>query len=155
MPLGWGGGFTLARVHQVTGRKHQIRAHAHWLGYPVVGDKIYGPDDRLYLGFIDGGWTPALAEKLLLPRQALHCAEIDLRESGLDFVFRAPLPDDLSTFCATHGLPVAAGSSRRGQETNSFLACGDGAAPLTSEIGSWTLFGMPLGVAMRRRCTLR
>lgn len=107
-PLGWGGGFTLARVHLVTGRKHQIRAHAHWLGYPVVGDKIYGPDDRLYLEFIDGGWTPVLAEKLLLPRQALHCAEIDLREAGLDFVFKAPLPDDLSTFCAAHGLPTTA-----------------------------------------------
>lgn len=105
-PLGWGGGFTLARVHLVTGRKHQIRAHAHWLGYPVVGDKIYGPDDRLYLEFIDSGWTPALAEKLLLPRQALHCTEIDLREAGLEFVFKAPLPEDLSTFCVARGLAV-------------------------------------------------
>ena len=97
-------GFTLARVVTETGRKHQIRAHAHWLKHPLVGDKIYGPDDRLYLEFIEKGWTPALAEKLLLPRQALHCEAIDLKAAGLEFVFRAPLPLDLAEFCAARGL---------------------------------------------------
>jgi 23S rRNA pseudouridine1911/1915/1917 synthase len=103
-PLARGGGFTLARVVTETGRKHQIRAHAQWLGHSLVGDKIYGPDARLYLEFIDLGWTPALAEKLLLPRQALHCAEIDLRSAGLEHVFAAPLADDLRSFCVQHGL---------------------------------------------------
>jgi 23S rRNA pseudouridine1911/1915/1917 synthase len=97
-------GFTLARVVTVTGRKHQIRAHAQWLGHSIVGDKIYGPDARLYLDFIDQGWTEALAAKLLLPRQALHCAEIDLRQAGLPDVFKTPLPGDLQAFCASHGL---------------------------------------------------
>ncbi|MDB6167644.1 MAG: pseudouridine synthase [Verrucomicrobia bacterium] len=91
-------GFTLARVVTDTGRKHQIRAHAQWLGHPLVGDKIYGPDARLYLEFIDTGWTEALAMKLLLPRQALHCAEIDLRPAGIEHVFTAPLPADLREF---------------------------------------------------------
>ncbi|MFH1498247.1 MAG: RluA family pseudouridine synthase [Verrucomicrobiota bacterium] len=97
-------GFTLARVGLETGRKHQIRAHAQWLGHSVVGDKIYGPDARCYLDFIDHGYTPELAAKLLLPRQALHCAEIDLRETGLDYVLTAPLAEDLAAFCAQHGL---------------------------------------------------
>lgn len=105
-PVATGGGFTRARVVTETGRKHQIRAHAHWLGHPLVGDKIYGPDDRLYLDFIDGGWTPALAEKLLLPRQALHCAEIDLTAAGAPAVFRAPLAADLAAFCVSCGLPA-------------------------------------------------
>ncbi len=96
--------FTLARVVTETGRKHQIRAHAQWLGHSLVGDKIYGPDARLYLDFIDHGWTAALAEKLLLPRQALHCAEIDLRPAGLPDLFRAELPADMREFCAAHGL---------------------------------------------------
>ena len=91
-------GFTLVRVVTETGRKHQIRAHAQWLGHSLVGDKIYGPDARCYLEFIDQGWTPALAEKLLLPRQALHCAEIDLRAAGLDQVFHEPLAEDLAAF---------------------------------------------------------
>ena len=101
-PIARGGGFTLARVVTETGRKHQIRAHAQWLGHSLVGDKIYGPDARLYLDFIDHGWTPALAEKLLLPRQALHCAEIDLRPARIEHVFTAALPGDMREFCARH-----------------------------------------------------
>ncbi|HEY0967333.1 MAG TPA: RluA family pseudouridine synthase [Opitutaceae bacterium] len=106
-PLSTGGGFTLARVHLETGRKHQIRAHAQWLGLTVVGDKIYGPDARLYLDFIDRGWNEDLAAKLLIPRQALHCAEIDLGPAGISPVFRAPLPEDLRAFCAERGLETA------------------------------------------------
>lgn len=101
---GAAGEFTLVQVKTETGRKHQIRAHAQWLGYPLVGDKIYGPDARLYLDFIDHGWTEALAARLLLPRQALHCAEIDLRPAGLSWVFTAPLATDLAAFCRQHGL---------------------------------------------------
>lgn len=112
-PLAWGadrgpGGeerkFTLVRVVTETGRKHQIRAHAQWLGHWMVGDKIYGPDARCYLDFIDGGWTPALAEKLLMDRQALHCAEIDLRAAGVDYVFTAPLAEDMRRFCGERGM---------------------------------------------------
>lgn len=102
-PLAAAGGFTLARVVTTTGRKHQIRAHAQWLGFPLVGDKIYGPDARLYLDFIDHGWTDALAAQLLLPRQALHCAEIDLRPAGLPHEFSTPLPGDLRDFLRARG----------------------------------------------------
>lgn len=103
-PLAVAGGFTLVRVVTETGRKHQIRAHAQWLGRSLVGDKIYGPDARLYLDFITTGWTPALAERLLLPRQALHCAEIDLRIVGAPDVFKAELADDMRVFCRDRGL---------------------------------------------------
>jgi 23S rRNA pseudouridine1911/1915/1917 synthase len=105
-PLSAAAGFTLAQVAPETGRKHQIRAHAQWLGHPLVGDKIYGPDERLYLEFIEHGWTAELAAKLLLPRHALHCGEIDLRPAGLDFAFKAPLPGDLRAFCESRGLQV-------------------------------------------------
>lgn len=101
-----GGDFTLADVSPETGRKHQIRAHAQWLGHPVVGDKIYGADARLYLEFIDTGWTESLATRLLLPRQALHCAEIDLRPAGLAWVFQAPLAADLRAFCREKSIPA-------------------------------------------------
>ena len=98
-PVARGGGFTLARVRLETGRKHQIRAHALWLGHAVVGDKLYGPDERLYLEFAQHGWTGRHAAALPLPRQALHCAEIDLRPAGEPHVFQAPLPVELTTFC--------------------------------------------------------
>ena len=103
-PVGCGSGVTLVRVVTETGRKHQIRAHAQWLGHSLVGDKIYGPDARLYLDFIDHGWTESLAEKLLLPRQALHCAEIDVRGAGLSHVFTAPWPEDLRRFLEARGI---------------------------------------------------
>ena len=97
-------GFTLARVVTETGRKHQIRAHAQWLGHSLVGDKIYGPDAQLYLDFITQGWSAALAEKLLLPRQALHCAEIDLSAVGAPQIFKAEMAADMRSFCLNHGL---------------------------------------------------
>ena len=103
-PLAQGGGFTWVRVVTETGRKHQIRAHAEWLGHSLVGDKIYGPDPRLYLEFIETGWTPALAARLLFERQALHCAEIDLRPAGLPHVVSAPVPADLKDFLAARGI---------------------------------------------------
>jgi 23S rRNA pseudouridine1911/1915/1917 synthase len=108
-PLAKAGGFTLVRVTTGTGRKHQIRAHAQWLGHPVVGDKIYGPDARHYLSFITEGWTEALERVLLLPRQALHCAEVDLSEAGLPIALSAPLPRDMAEFCARTGIPLPPG----------------------------------------------
>ena len=97
-------GFTLARVVTETGRKHQIRAHAQWLGHSLVGGKVYGPDAQLYLDFISQGWSAALAEKLLLPRQALHCAEIDLSAVGAPQIFKAEMAADMRSFCLNHGL---------------------------------------------------
>jgi len=110
-PLSRAGGFTLARVVTETGRKHQIRAHAQWLGHSVVGDKIYGPDARLYLEFIDRGWGPGLEERLILPRQALHCARIDLGAGETPSVFEAPMPADMLAFCARAGLAVPPGAA--------------------------------------------
>jgi 23S rRNA pseudouridine1911/1915/1917 synthase len=106
-PLACSKGFTLVSVTTETGRKHQIRAHAQWLGHAIVGDKIYGPEARLYLDFIERGWSPELELRLHLPRQALHCAQIDLREAGMNLVFDAPLPADMAAFCAAHGLAAA------------------------------------------------
>jgi 23S rRNA pseudouridine1911/1915/1917 synthase len=103
-PIARAGGYTLARVVTETGRKHQIRVHAAWLGHALVGDKIYGPDARLYLEFIATGWTPALESQLLLRRQALHCETIDLRPAGIDQLFKTPLPPDMAGFCRKNGL---------------------------------------------------
>jgi 23S rRNA pseudouridine1911/1915/1917 synthase len=99
-PLVVRGGFTLAGVELLTGRKHQIRAHADWLGKRVVGDKLYGPDPRLYLEFAEKGWTERHSKLLSFTRQALHCAAIDLRPARMDYLLRAPWPADLARFAA-------------------------------------------------------
>ncbi len=97
-PLFCAGGFTLAGVRLITGRKHQIRAHAESIGHRVAGDKLYGPDESLYLEFATKGWTERHSALLPLTRQALHCAAIDLRPAGMEHVFRASWPADLARF---------------------------------------------------------
>lgn len=87
--------FSLLRCHPLTGRMHQIRVHAAHAGHPIVGDKLYGPDERCYLDFIQTGWTPDLAARLLLDRQALHAASLGWE----DREWHCPLPADLVAFC--------------------------------------------------------
>jgi 23S rRNA pseudouridine1911/1915/1917 synthase len=99
-PLVARGGMTLAGVELFTGRKHQIRAHAEFIGHRVVGDKLYGPDPTLYLEFAQHGWTERHSALLPLTRQALHCAAIDLRTARMDYLLRAPWPADLARFAA-------------------------------------------------------
>lgn len=87
--------FSIIRAVPQTGRTHQIRVHLASLGHPVVGDKIYGPDEKLYLQFIETGWTPELASRLLLPRHALHSAALEI-EGGERWI--SSLPIDLAKF---------------------------------------------------------
>jgi 23S rRNA pseudouridine1911/1915/1917 synthase len=96
-----GDSFSIIRAVPQTGRTHQIRVHLASLGHPIVGDKIYGPDEKLYLQFIATGWTPELAHLLLLPRHALHSATLEIKGGER---WTSPLPADLAAFA----YPVAA-----------------------------------------------
>jgi 23S rRNA pseudouridine1911/1915/1917 synthase len=87
--------FAIVRAVPRTGRTHQIRVHLASLGHAIVGDKIYGPDETLYLEFIQTGWTPNLQRQLLLPRHALHSAALEI-ESGDRWM--SALPGDLASF---------------------------------------------------------
>ena len=87
--------FSLIRAVPITGRTHQIRVHLASIGHPVVGDKIYGPDEQLYLRFIDTGWTPELEQRLLLPRHALHSTKLAIVGK---IEWESPLPVDLVEF---------------------------------------------------------
>ncbi len=89
--------FALIRAIPRTGRTHQIRVHLSAIGHPIVGDKIYGPDQRLYLRFIETGWTPELEQRLLLPRHALHSAKLAIEGER---EWASPLPPDLAEFCS-------------------------------------------------------
>ena len=91
--------YTLAQVFPETGRKHQIRVHAEWLGHSVVGDKIYGKDESLYIEFIEKGWTDRLNENLAMKRQALHCHKYHFHFVDGAVTFEAPLAEDMYLFC--------------------------------------------------------
>ncbi|MBA3608157.1 MAG: RNA pseudouridine synthase [Chthoniobacterales bacterium] len=91
--------FAIVRAIPRTGRTHQIRVHLAHLGHAIVGDKIYGPNEKLFLRFIETGWTDELAKELLMPRHALHSAR--LRIAG-EFDWPSALPDDLASWLGTN-----------------------------------------------------
>lgn len=73
---------TLLEVQPVTGRTHQIRVHLAWLGYPVVGDDVYG----------------YRRQRLLQGRHFLHAARLRFTHplTGEEMALEAPLPPELA-----------------------------------------------------------
>lgn len=89
-----GNRFSLVKCLPQTGRMHQIRVHAQAAGHSIIGDKIYGPEERCYLDFIETGWTPALEEVLLMNRQALHASGFGWGDQD----WECALPADMGDF---------------------------------------------------------
>ena len=89
---------TLVSVELETGRTHQIRVHLAHLGYPLVGDPLYGGRRRLPAG----ASAAVLAELAGFKRQALHAARLGLRHpaSGAELDFEVPVPADFAALLA-------------------------------------------------------
>ncbi|HCF2459220.1 TPA: 23S rRNA pseudouridine(1911/1915/1917) synthase RluD [Pseudomonas aeruginosa] len=83
---------THTRIKLETGRTHQIRVHMSHIGYPLVGDPVYGGRFRI----------PPVASQTLVqtlrefPRQALHARflELDHPATGVRMKWESPLPED-------------------------------------------------------------
>jgi 23S rRNA pseudouridine955/2504/2580 synthase/23S rRNA pseudouridine1911/1915/1917 synthase len=92
------GPLSLVEARPLTGRLHQIRATLQALGFPVVGDKLYGFDPAAFLRFCADELTDDDRRRLRLSRQALHAAGLRFRHprtrDWLDYA--APLPADLA-----------------------------------------------------------
>jgi 23S rRNA pseudouridine955/2504/2580 synthase len=94
------GGFSLIKAVPVTGRTHQIRVHCEHSGFPILGDKLYGPDERNYLEFIENGNSEELIKKTGFHRSALHSYSIRFYHPGKDedMLIRTPFPSDFRDF---------------------------------------------------------
>lgn len=90
--------FSLVRCFPETGRMHQIRVHLAHSGHPIAGDKLYSHDGSGYLEWMERGWNPELAKKLILPRHALHAAKLSIPWNGKTASWDAGLPADLLDF---------------------------------------------------------
>lgn len=75
-------GYSLVECRPHTGRLHQIRATLCSSGFPLLGDKLYGPDDTIFLRFTEDAMTDADREALVLPTQALHAWRLCFTEPG-------------------------------------------------------------------------
>lgn len=104
-------GATLVEALPKTGKTNQIRVHAAYLGHPLVGDKLYHHDTRVYDAYHAYGDTAEVRALAGFPRHALHAASIALAhpETGRIFSAESPLPEDLQTHWAARTL---AGLSR-------------------------------------------
>jgi 23S rRNA pseudouridine1911/1915/1917 synthase len=74
------GDYTLLEVRTETGRTHQIRVHLAAIGYPVVGDNVYG------------------VKSVFLSRQFLHASRLSFKLPSTDkyVEFISDLPPDLA-----------------------------------------------------------
>lgn len=89
---------TLVRAALESGRTHQIRVHLAHIGFPLVGDPVYGGRRR-----IPAGCSPALAAALgAFRRQALHAERLALTHPGTGrrLEWQAPLPADMEALLA-------------------------------------------------------
>jgi len=93
---------TLLGVRIETGRTHQIRVHLNAIGYPVVGDAVYGNSKRRIELVKDHALQTALRK---MRRQALHSSELRFSHPVTDnpMLFSSPLPDDMAQVCAALG----------------------------------------------------
>jgi len=77
---------SLVEVYPETGRTHQIRVHFKYLGYPLVGDYLYG------------GRIQSRDDRMWAPRVMLHAWKISFThpKTGKPLAFEAPIPDDMN-----------------------------------------------------------
>lgn len=92
--------FSTVRIRIDTGRKHQIRIHLAHLGHSVVGDKIYGVDEQIFLDFVTGQLSEGQRRRLLLPYHALHALRLWFPWGGIERCFEAAPEDWYSAFAA-------------------------------------------------------
>ncbi len=92
------GEYSLLEITPVTGRQHQIRVHLSAIGHPIVGDKIYGPDENFFLDSLEGKLGEEALKRLVLTRHALHAWKLSFVHpvTKEDMEIVSPIPEDMA-----------------------------------------------------------
>jgi RluA family pseudouridine synthase len=69
-------GLTLARIRTFSGRTHQIRCHAEYIGYPILGDKLYGQSDSFFVKVLNKEQESIFPPFGKIERQLLHAVSL-------------------------------------------------------------------------------
>ena len=87
------GSYSHLNVSLETGRTHQIRVHMNHLGFPLIGDPLYGRRRR----FAKNTHQKLRETIERFPRQALHAAQLGFIDpiSSKEVSFQSKLPSDL------------------------------------------------------------
>jgi 23S rRNA-/tRNA-specific pseudouridylate synthase len=98
---------TLLRVSPRTGRRHQIRVHLAHAGHPIVGDLLYGPDERQFIR-LQRGQPVTVPSGLSAGRHLLHAERLAFDEpaSGQRIEVVAPWPADFGGVLGAGAKPI-------------------------------------------------
>lgn len=92
--------YSLVEVTPLSGRKHQIRIHLAHAGFPIVGDKLYGADERCYLRLVEGRLTEDDRRTLKMTSHALHARALAFDWRGRSWKFEAEPSEEFRAFLA-------------------------------------------------------
>lgn len=83
---------TLVEAKPYTGRQHQIRVHLQYLGFPIVGDPIYGQKEENIIKFLDRELSEN--ERIELSgakRLMLHAKELQFTHMNKQFSIKSDI----------------------------------------------------------------
>ncbi|MCS7243230.1 MAG: RluA family pseudouridine synthase [Candidatus Calescibacterium sp.] len=81
-------GLSLFKIRTFTGRKHQIRIHLKLIGFPILGDYVYGPSKTNFM----------------ISRQMLHAYKIQFNYDNRNISLISPIPEDMQKIIKENGL---------------------------------------------------
>ncbi len=98
--------YSLVKASPVTGRMHQIRVHLKFAGYPIIGDKMYGDDETIYLDYVKSGDSEILARRAGFTRCALHSHSFSFFDpfEKREIKIIAGIPRDMDLFLKNNNL---------------------------------------------------
>src|SRR4051812_18734507 len=72
----------VVRIVLLTGRKHQIRIQLPHIGHPILGDKLKGGEEKLYLAFVNESLIVEKKIKIITKNKPLHAGRVTFRWFG-------------------------------------------------------------------------